>query len=280
MKLSFSTLGCPDWSLEQIADNARTLGFDGVELRTHADGNHLSPDASPAEVARVAALFAARGAKIVSIKGYSTFAHVDDAKVAENQALLRKLVAIARGVGAKFVRTFAGQIPAGADHAAMTQRVADAIRPVAVEAAAQGVRIALEIHDDWCAGAAVMGLVQRIACPAGFGIVYDIHNAFHAKREPWQTTYATIKDHIAYCHLKDGYDAGDGKVHYVMLGAGDLPLNAILARFAADNFASYFSFEWEKKWHPEIESPERAFPHYVHKVRALWREVAARRAGA
>jgi len=37
MKLSFTTLGCPDWSLEQIAKNARAFGFDGVELRTHAD---------------------------------------------------------------------------------------------------------------------------------------------------------------------------------------------------------------------------------------------------
>ena len=33
MKLSFATLGCPKWTLEQIAANAKAMGFDGVELR-------------------------------------------------------------------------------------------------------------------------------------------------------------------------------------------------------------------------------------------------------
>ena len=34
MKLSFSTLGCPEWTLEQIAKTAGALKYDGVELRT------------------------------------------------------------------------------------------------------------------------------------------------------------------------------------------------------------------------------------------------------
>jgi sugar phosphate isomerase/epimerase len=272
MKTSFSTLGCPDWSLEQIADQARELGFDGVELRTHDDGNHLSSSATPEEAARVGRMFRERGARISSIKGYSKFAFVDDAEVAKNQALLRRLVAIAEAVGASYVRTFAGQIPAGADPAAMATKVADAIRPIAADAAARGVRIGLEIHDDWCSGPQVMSVVKQIANPKGFGIVYDILNAYDAGREPWQATYAAIKDSIAYCHVKDGYRGRDGKIHYVMIGGGDLPLREILGRLKADRFDSYLSFEWEKKWHPEIEAPERAFPHYAHKIRALWAE--------
>src|SRR3954467_14573997 len=33
MKTSFSTLACPDWSLDQVLDAAQTYGYDGVELR-------------------------------------------------------------------------------------------------------------------------------------------------------------------------------------------------------------------------------------------------------
>ena len=33
MKLAFSTLGCPDWSWEQILKNASEVGFDGFEIR-------------------------------------------------------------------------------------------------------------------------------------------------------------------------------------------------------------------------------------------------------
>ena len=44
MKLGFSTLGCPDWSLGQIASNAKNYGYDGVELRVHQDHNHIWPE--------------------------------------------------------------------------------------------------------------------------------------------------------------------------------------------------------------------------------------------
>ena len=33
MKLAFSTLGCPNWELDQIVETAESLGYDGVELR-------------------------------------------------------------------------------------------------------------------------------------------------------------------------------------------------------------------------------------------------------
>ena len=33
MKLGFSSLVCPGWSLESIVTNAAAMGFDGVELR-------------------------------------------------------------------------------------------------------------------------------------------------------------------------------------------------------------------------------------------------------
>ena len=30
-----------------------------------------------------------------------------------------------------------------------------------------------------------------------------------------------------------------------------------------------YSFEWEKRWHPEIPEPEVAFPHYARVVRGI-----------
>ena len=33
MKLSFSTVGCPDWSWGEIVAAASDLGYDGIELR-------------------------------------------------------------------------------------------------------------------------------------------------------------------------------------------------------------------------------------------------------
>ena len=41
MKLSFSTLGCPSWSLERVLDVAGREGYDGVELRFLEDDDAL-----------------------------------------------------------------------------------------------------------------------------------------------------------------------------------------------------------------------------------------------
>lgn len=270
MRVSFTTLGCPEWSLEQIAQNGKAYGYDGIELRTHTDGNHFSPEASLDEARRVGQLFRDAGVPVFSVMGYCRFAFTDDAEVAKNQELMRKLLAIAEAMGAPFVRAFAGQIPKDADADAMTVKVAQALKPLAAEAAARKVRIGLETHDDWCAGDRVLKLAKGIKNMDGFGIVYDIYNAFLAGIEPWNITYRKVRPHICYCHLKDGYKGPDGKFQYALLGAGDLPVAKILKRFKQDGYHSYFSFEWEKKWHPELEPPERAFPQFPYKVRALW----------
>ncbi|MBA2481513.1 MAG: sugar phosphate isomerase/epimerase [Planctomycetes bacterium] len=270
MKLSFTTLGCPEWTLEQIATNARSNGYDGVELRTHADGNHLSPDASPDEARRVADLFRAHGVPVMSVMGYTKFAFLDPAEVQRNQELMRKLIAIAAAMGARYIRTFAGKLPDGTTHAQMIDVVADALRPLAREAATKGVTIGMETHDDWCASHVSLQLVEKIRSRKGFGIIYDVCNCLYAGIEPWRTTYRKLKPHILYCHVKDGWRDAAGTFQYAALGAGDQPWREVLQALKKDRFKGFLSFEWERKWHPELEPPERVFPQYVHKVRSLW----------
>ncbi len=270
MKLSFTTLGCPDWSLDQIAANAKAYGYDGVELRTHTDNNHFSPDAPPEEARRVGELFRKAGVPVTSVMGYCRFAFVDDAEVAKNQELMRKLIATADAMGAKYIRTFAGVIPKESDQAEMTEKVALALKPLAAEAAKRRITIGLETHDDWCSGDRVLN-VLKIVGKKGFGIVYDIFNSYNSGIEPWDVTYRKVKPYICYCHVKDGYTGLDGKNHYVLTGAGELPIAKVLQRFKKDGYKGFFSFEWEKKWHAELEAPERAFPHFPRKMKLLWK---------
>ena len=37
MKLSFSTLGCPDWDFGEVFAVAADLGYDGIEIRGIAE---------------------------------------------------------------------------------------------------------------------------------------------------------------------------------------------------------------------------------------------------
>jgi len=220
-------------------------------------------------VSRAAAVFKNAGVEVMSLAAYPRFALLDGAEVARNQETMRRLIGMAARLGARFIRGYAGQIPKGADRGQIVKRVVEALRPMAAEAAGSGIRIGLETHDDWCSGDRIMSIVNQVGS-GSLGVVYDILNTHTSGLEPWEESYRKMKGSILYCHLKDGYTGSDGKLTYVMLGAGDLPLETILARFKADGYDGYFSFEWEKKWHPELEPPERVLPHYAHKIRSLW----------
>ena len=271
MKLAFTTLGCPDWTLEQIAANAKDYGYDGVELRVADDGVHLSPDATGHEVARVAKLFRDADMPVFSLCGYAKFVASDPAAIEANQRLARRLIEIANALGARCIRVYGGALEEGDTVEAAVKRVAAAIAPVGAEAAAQGVRLAIETHDAWCSGADLAKVFDAVDT-AGVGALFDVHNTFGTCGE-WQESYGLLKSHISYWHLKDGFRTPDGKNHHAPVGAGELPLRDILAQLKQDGFDGYLSFEWEKRWAPELDAPEHVFPQYAYKVRATWDDV-------
>jgi sugar phosphate isomerase/epimerase len=271
MKLSFSTLGCPEWTLEQIARKAREYGYDGVELRVADDGVHLSPEAPPAEVERAAGLFRDAGVPVVSLCGYASFSAAAPEQVQSNQRLMRKLIAIAQALGARWIRAYGGKYAKDEDVAVVARRVAAAVRPVAEEAARHSVTIAIETHTHWAAGENLMRILEGTrGLPVG--VLFDVNNTLCDTGE-WRRTYDLIKAHVCYCHVKDEYRTPDGRGHHVMLGAGHLPLRDVLGQLKRDQFGGFLSLEWEKRWTPELEPPERIFPQYVYKMRTVWDEV-------
>jgi sugar phosphate isomerase/epimerase len=282
MKLAFTTLGCPEWRIEDIPGRAKAYGFDGVELRVADDGVHLRPDASADEVKRVADRFAGAGVPIFALCGYASYSSAERKQVQANQALTRRLIEIAAGLGARAVRSYGGKFEKTQDRAAVAARIAAALRPLADEAHGRGVTIALETHSWWARGDDMAAIIEQVGRPGsagakpgsagakpGVGVLFDVNNTF-ADTGEWRQTYQRIRPHIVYCHLKDGYKGADGRGHHVMLGAGDLPLQEVLAQLKGDGFAGYLSFEWEKRWEPALAPPEEVFPQYVHKVRRVW----------
>jgi predicted xylose isomerase-like sugar epimerase len=55
----------------------------------------------------------------------------------------------------------------------------------------------------------------------------------------------------------------------VLTGKGDVPVAEQVKVLVGAGYRGYYCFEWEKKWHPEIEEPEVAFPHYAKAMGEL-----------
>jgi sugar phosphate isomerase/epimerase len=53
----------------------------------------------------------------------------------------------------------------------------------------------------------------------------------------------------------------------VLTGTGDIPVKETVRVLATGGYKGYYCFEWEKRWHPDIDEPEVAFPQYAKVMR-------------
>jgi sugar phosphate isomerase/epimerase len=78
-----------------------------------------------------------------------------------------------------------------------------------------------------------------------------------------------LKKYIFHTHIKDAILLENGE-KYTLLGQGNAPVKEALHALKSDGYAGYYSFEWEKHWHPEIEDPEIAIPHFAKNFSSFW----------
>ena len=104
MKLSFSTLGCPRWTLKEIVATAKDLGFGGVEIRGIGDKiNALEiPEFSDAEIEQTKEKIAQTGLVIPSLTSGATLAVRDRAQDSFLEAC--GYIDLARKLGVKYIR--------------------------------------------------------------------------------------------------------------------------------------------------------------------------------
>ena len=103
---------------------------------------------------------------------------------------------------------------------------------------------------------------------AEIGIIWDPANAFAQTRE-MPVIPPLIQNHIRHVHLKDVTWEAEG-FRYVATGEGQFPFNILFDSLGGIGFDGFFSFEWEKLWHPELAAPEIALPHFIKWWKEHW----------
>jgi hypothetical protein len=53
------------------------------------------------------------------------------------------------------------------------------------------------------------------------------------------------------------------------VGRGESPIFQAIDLLRNGGYAGYYSFEWEKLWHPELEEPELALPAYLSAMMSI-----------
>ena len=150
MKIAFSTLGCPQWSLEQIIETARANGYDGVELRCYNGSLDLLKTLG--EFAGGPAGFRKRlargGIEICCLDTSVQLADTDES-VSEGD----RMIDLAMVLGAPYLRVFGGELPAGESRESCLARAAGKLAQL-------GKRVLVETHDSFSTGASVAALLD------------------------------------------------------------------------------------------------------------------------
>jgi sugar phosphate isomerase/epimerase len=70
-------------------------------------------------------------------------------------------------------------------------------------------------------------------------------------------------------HIKDLLQKQSGW-QPVLTGEGTFPLSEVRSALCQIAYNGFVSFEWEKKWHPEIPDASIALPHFARWFRENW----------
>ncbi len=262
IKLAYSTLACPDWSLAQVIEATKRDGFDGIELRL-LDGEIVPPDLSAGERERVATQTKAAGVPIccldTSLRIASSVADAETRAAAERDAAA--YLEMAAQFEAPLIRVFGGNPPEGQTVEDATPAMADLLGRMGQRAGQLGVGIALETHDAFSAAKDAMRVIGQVESKH-VGVLWDTHHPYRMG-ESVAEAYNLVVSRLMHVHVKDAVEDASERTGWklVLLGEGEVPVAEAVRYLKGVGYDKWIAVEWEKKWHPEIEPPEVALPH-------------------
>lgn len=267
LRLSFSTLGCPDWSFEKITDFAVANGYTGLELRglqKQMDLTKCPEFSTPENVAATLKLMKSKGLKFVDLGSSAQMHHSDEAEKKKHMDEARRFIDLAQQLNCPYVRVFPNELPKENREAGIDV-IVNGLKEVGNYASGTSVMVLMETHGEVVESAVLKKIMEAVNHPR-VGLVWDICNMWTVTKEPPEQVYPLLKKYIHHTHIKDAQLSEKGP-QYKLMGKGDVPIFEAIDILYKDGYKGYYSFEWEKLWHPEIDEPEIALADYPRAMK-------------
>src|SRR4051812_26226068 len=112
MKLAFSTLGCPEWTLDRVAEAARNLGYQGFELRALGGQINLleRPELQPRTIKQTRAFLQEQNLAVCCVDTSCSFDAIDESVRGQNVEVALRHCELAAALGAPLIRVFPNEI--------------------------------------------------------------------------------------------------------------------------------------------------------------------------
>ena len=268
--LSFSTLGCPAWTFSQVLQHAATNRFDGIEIRGIKGDLDLpkNPIFSAANIAATRREVADKKGKIVNLGSSANMHFLDPKKRQSNLDDAKKYIDLAHQLDCPFIRVFPNDLPKDQEEQATINTIIQSLITLGDYANSSGVKVLLESHGKVIQSDMLLHIMQE-ANHGNVGLVWDFFNMWSVTKEAPADMYQQLKKYIYHTHIKDALLTEKGET-YTLVGEGNAPVKEALHALKSGGYAGYYSFEWEKMWHPEIQEPEIALPHFAKNFSSFW----------
>ncbi|MDR0805126.1 MAG: AMP-binding protein, partial [Oscillospiraceae bacterium] len=266
LKISFSTLACPDLNWEQIIAAAKDFGYGGVELRGIGAELHSAKCKPflPENINKTILSLAEKGIKIPCISSSACLSNAENADESYTEVI--ENIALANKLGVKYVRILGDLNPKPTpnfDDTAEANVIA-ALSKLLPIAAADDVTLLIETNGAYSDTARLKKLVQTIGAD-NLGVLWDIHHPYRYNGEDAETTLGNIGAYVKFVHVKDSVMVG-GEPEYRLCGEGDLPLDKFFAALDGINYDGYVSLEWVKRWFAGLDNAGIVIPHFARYI--------------
>ena len=258
LRWAFSTLGCSDLSFPEICNLAGSFRIAGIELRG-VEGRLDLPQYCAEQnwtSGRLNDLCHSHKARFV-VAGSS--AKLVDAQDSDRTELLQ-FSEWADYLGIPYVRVFGGGIWGQPLKESDYDRAIEFVRWWRNEKRKRcwNVDLLLETHDAFSASDPCLKLNDKLSEP--LSLIWDSHHTWRLGGESPLHSWERLGPIIRHVHLKDSIDKPSARhpFTYVLPGHGQMPMADVTELLRQSRFAGYVSLEWERLWHPYLETIQEA----------------------
>jgi fatty-acyl-CoA synthase len=269
MKIAFSSLVCPTWDFETIVAKAKTMGFDGLELRGVAGELELPLVPTLAgDPQQVRQRLQDNQLDLVCLGASATLDSLDPREVARQRGVILEYVELAARLGCPAVRIFAGEVQGRRDNPRLAlARVGEALRSLTPVLARHQVTLLVENGADFPRSDDLWFLMDVVGHPR----VRCRWNQCTARAvgERATTSIPRLGTKIGLVHICDAqFDSRNALVEYRLPGKGDVEVAREIELLRGTVYRGYLSFEWPKLWVPSLPEPDAVLPEITAYLRA------------
>lgn len=268
--LSFSTLGCPKWTFSQVIQQATASKYAGIEIRGIQGELNLPahPIFSASQIATTKQQLKDANLKIVNLGSSANLHFLDPKKRQSNLDEAKRFIDLAHQFTCPYIRVFPNDLPKEQSEQETLNAIIQGLIELGDYAKSSGVKVLLESHGKVIQSDMLAHIMKEANHPQ-VGLVWDFYNMWSVTKESPAKVYEVLKKYIYHTHIKDAIVTNSGET-YTLLGEGNTPLKEALHALKQGNYSGYYSFEWEKLWHPELGEPEIAIPHFAQNFSKFW----------